>query len=142
VSGFRGGVFAGGRRDTNEPAIRRVVEDEFKGKYQPISVKDGPDGIVGCFGLTELWEVKVSDGRVRPGQVTWAKGWPGGPVAVVRNEAQARKRLRMMRAAREREVADAVERNTPTTWDEAVETAEAEGLAELRTGKDTSAGGA
>jgi hypothetical protein len=98
-----------GKRDANEPAIRRVVEVEFSGSFEPHSAKDGPDAFVGLAGITEPWEIKVSTAKLKPGQKRWSDGWKGRPSQVVRNEAQARKRLRMMRDEREREIAQAVE---------------------------------
>lgn len=93
-----GPIWSNGKRDANEPAIRRVVEREFGGRFQAISIKDGPDAIVGFAGKTELWEIKNGAKRLRPGQERWASSWPGGTVVTVRNEAQARKRLRIMGA--------------------------------------------
>jgi hypothetical protein len=85
-----------GKRDANESAIRRVVEEEFRGKFVPVSIKDGWDAIVGVAGVTELWEIKNGKGRISPGQKRWAEAWPGGPAAFVHTEAQARKRCRMI----------------------------------------------
>lgn len=85
-----------GRRDANEPAIRRVVEQEFRGRFVPVSIRDGWDAIVGLAGVTELWEIKNGRGRISTGQAEWAKAWPGGPSAFVHTEAQARKRCRMI----------------------------------------------
>jgi hypothetical protein len=91
-----GPIYRRERRDANEPAIRAVCEDEFDASFVPVSVKDGPDAFVGLAGLTEPWEIKDGAKKLRPGQARWAQRWKGRPAQTVRNEAQARKRLRMM----------------------------------------------
>ena len=96
MSGPIYGRMGTGRRDANEPAIRRVVEGEFRGRFVPIQIRDGWDAIVGLAGVTELWEIKHGKGRISRGQKQWAEEWPGGPSAFVHNEAQARKRCRMI----------------------------------------------
>jgi hypothetical protein len=90
-----GPLYSRARRDANEPAIRRVVE-EFGGTFVPHSGSDEPDAFVGFAGLTEPWEIKVNTAKLRPGQKRWAERWRGRPSRVVRNEAQARCRLRVM----------------------------------------------
>jgi hypothetical protein len=112
----RGGVFSGGRRDANEPKIRRVVE-EVGGSFVPHSGRDEPDAFVGFAGLTEPWEIKDGNKRLKPGQKRWAERWKGRPSQIVRNEAQARKALRMM----------ALDAGVPMpcNWEDAVEQEEA-----------------
>jgi hypothetical protein len=124
------------KRDAVEPGIVAVFQ-EADWYVQPLNGKGLPDLLTGPRrGPLLLVECKSGNAGLTPDQKTWHGEYHGWPVQIVRNEAQARKLVRMV------EIADAVERNTPTTWDEAVEASEAEGLAELRTGKDTSAGGA
>ena len=89
------------KRDANEPGIRGVVE-EAGGSFEPHSNRDGPDAFVGYLGMTEPWEIKNGNAKLRPGQKRWAETWQGRPVQTVRTEAHARKRLRMMRIEYER----------------------------------------
>jgi hypothetical protein len=122
------------KRDAVEPAIIAVFQ-AAGWSVQPLNGKGLPDLLVAPPGGRPLLvEVKTGNAGLTPDQKTWHGAWRGEPVQIVRNEAQARKLVRMV------EIADAVERNTPTTWDEAVDAAEAEGLAELRTGKDLTSG--
>lgn len=86
------------RRDASEPAIRAEVE-KAGGTWQPINAKDAPDAIVGFAGMTEPWEIKTGNAKLRPGQAAWAARWKGSPVRVVRTPAHARKALRMMAEA-------------------------------------------
>lgn len=125
------------KRDTSEPECRRVVVDEFYGSWQSLDLRDGPDAVVGVAGITELWEIKTGNAKLKPGQEAWHRAWRGRPVQVIRNQAQARKRCRMLvEAAENTRIVFPVE--PVNGWDAAEKAEEVPPIA----GKDLGAGGA
>lgn len=77
------------RRDDAEPAIVEALES-VGASVQQLSITDGPDLMVGYRSDTFLFEVKTPKvGRLKPGQIEWAKAWKGKPVRVVRTPAEA-----------------------------------------------------
>jgi len=71
------------KRDANEPELVKVIR-QCGGQWLPLNVTDGPDGVIGFSGRTELAEVKTLKGKVQPGQSEFHKTWRGGPIHVLR----------------------------------------------------------
>jgi hypothetical protein len=77
-------------------AKRDLIEQEIVAllrvngwSVQPLSLKDGPDLLVGKCGRCWLVEVKTGNKRLRPGQVEWHADWRGSKVRVLRSVADA-----------------------------------------------------
>lgn len=71
------------RRDGNEQAIRETLE-AAGATWQPLSIKGGPDALVGYQGRSYLVEVKQAKGKLRAEQASWHSRWKGSPVHVLR----------------------------------------------------------
>jgi hypothetical protein len=50
-----------------------------------LSMKDGPDLLLGLGGMTYLAEVKTGKAKLRPGQFIWHAQWGGSRVVVLRS---------------------------------------------------------
>lgn len=72
------------KRDISEPAIVDALE-ATGWTVTRLSMKDGPDLLIGRAGVTELVECKTGRKKVRPGQGEWHARWRGRPVRVMRN---------------------------------------------------------
>ena len=66
----------GARRDTNEAELRRVAR-QLGATWLDLSVKDGPDAVVGFRGRNFLLEVKTAGGALSEGQKTFHRDWRG-----------------------------------------------------------------
>lgn len=71
------------RRDANESELVKTIR-QCGGQWLPLNVTDGPDGVIGFQGRTELAEVKTAKGKLKPGQSEFHKTWRGGPIRVLR----------------------------------------------------------
>ena len=74
------------RRDVNEPALVKVIR-QCGGQWLPLNVTDGPDGVIGFHGRTELAEIKTEKGKLKAGQSEFIETWRGGPIYVLRTAA-------------------------------------------------------
>lgn len=81
-------------RDLREPQIIDALE-EAGATVQQLSAKGVPDLLVGYLGQTHLIEVKTDNATLNEDQEKWHREWKGEPVQVVRNEAQAKKWVRI-----------------------------------------------
>lgn len=77
---------AQGRPDANHAEIVRQYETLFCSVRDTHAVGGGfPDLVVGIAGVTELVEIKTTDGELLPSQVTFNRDWRGRRVRVVRS---------------------------------------------------------
>ena len=76
------------KRDLSESAIVQYLR-KAGWSVLAISVKDGPDLIVGKHGVNVLIECKTGKGKLRPGQVKWGQDWQGDPPYVIRTVEEA-----------------------------------------------------
>jgi hypothetical protein len=83
------------KRDTSEASIIEYLR-AAGWSVLPISVKDGPDLVIGrqtktAGGINLLVEVKTGNRKLRVGQQKWADAWLGHPPYVLRDVADAEK---------------------------------------------------
>lgn len=76
------------RRDGNEAVIVKAVR-AAGASWLPLSVRDGPDGVLGWRGVNHLVEIKTATGEHKEGQEDFAATWKGAPIRVVRSVAEA-----------------------------------------------------
>jgi hypothetical protein len=91
------------KRDTVEASIVGALR-KTGWSVEFLSMKDGPDLLLGLGGSTYLAEVKTGKAKLRPGQFIWHAQWGGGTVHVLRsvNDALAlRDRLHLPSEQRE-----------------------------------------
>jgi hypothetical protein len=85
------------RRDSNEADIREALE-AAGATWQALSIKGGPDALVGYQGRSCLIEVKQAKGKLRETQTAWHQKWRGSPVQVLRTPDEALALLRQLTA--------------------------------------------
>jgi hypothetical protein len=64
------------RRDGNEKAIVNAIR-ACGATWLSVSVRNGPDGIIGWHGKNYLAEVKTPKGKHKTGQTEFAEKWRG-----------------------------------------------------------------
>lgn len=90
----KGGIPRVAHRDLHEPEIIRAFR-EAGAKVTPLSIKKVPDLLVGFLGVNHLVEVKTDNETLNPEQAEWHREWTGEKPLIARNEAHARKLVRM-----------------------------------------------
>jgi hypothetical protein len=78
----------GRRRDDNEPAIVTALE-QCGASVTLLSIKGGPDLLVGFRRRTYLVEVKSDSGTLTPAQRDYHASWRGDPIRIVRSPDDA-----------------------------------------------------
>jgi hypothetical protein len=78
------------KRDTVEASIVGALR-KTGWSVEFLSMKDGPDLLLGLHGSTYLAEVKTGKAKLRPGQFIWHAQWGGGTVHVLRSVEDALK---------------------------------------------------
>jgi hypothetical protein len=78
------------KRDTIEASIVSALR-KTGWSVEFLSMKDGPDLLLGLHGATYLAEVKTGKAKLRPGQFIWHAQWGGGKVHVLRSVEDALK---------------------------------------------------
>ncbi len=86
------------RRDDSEPEIVEALREEGC-SVTYLSAKGVPDLLVGFEGAWHLVECKTGNAELTDDQVEWQKAQAGEPVQIARNQAQARKLVRVWRNA-------------------------------------------
>lgn len=76
------------RRDGNEATIIEVLR-RCGWSVQALSIRGGPDLLLGRHGDTVVAEVKQPKGRLRDAQAAWHEAWRGSPVIVLRTVEEA-----------------------------------------------------
>ena len=77
------------RRDKTEPAIRAVFE-AHGWSWQSLSVRGGPDAVVGApGGRLALIEVKTGKGKLQASQIAWRASWRGPEPILLRTPEEA-----------------------------------------------------
>jgi hypothetical protein len=71
------------RRDANEPELVAAAE-ALGATWQPLSIRGGPDGMIGVLGRVAFVENKVGKGKLRETQRKWHSWWKGPEVHVIR----------------------------------------------------------
>ena len=80
------------KRDTNEAEIIAALR-AAGASVQPLSIKGGPDLLVGYHGGNLLLEVKQREAKLTPDELVWHELW-AGQVAIVRSVEDALEQLR------------------------------------------------
>jgi hypothetical protein len=76
------------KRDTSEKAIVEALR-KSGWSVEFLSLKDGPDLLLGLGGATYLAEVKTGKAKLKPGQAEWHASWRGCAVWVLRSVEDA-----------------------------------------------------
>jgi hypothetical protein len=103
VSGQWWRVKTTGRRDGVEAGVVRALRD---GGATVEMLGEPVDLLVGFRGVNHLVECKTDEAGLTPAQVKFSKRWTGAPPFIARNEAQAKKLIRMWSEPREGDTLD------------------------------------